>query len=177
MQTWWWKALVSMGFVMANTHFGRDNWMSMSEKPSQICPLSYPSPSSRCAFFFQGRVFCLFEDRYYMNQEPYWWWVRFLPGSHSNMCLCQKENSRRHWEGDHVCIWRQMLAWSQLDLNPSTYFPERYEFMKKDAYYNGRVCKCIAFTQKQFPPSLFVIVMATLYTFTVSFQCGNTFNV
>ena len=79
-------------------------------------------------------------------------------------------------EATHV-FEGQRFPETSLTSSPVFIFLSIMILCKKIAYYNGEVCRCIVFTQKQFSLCLFNIAMATHFTFTVSFQCGNTFNV
>lgn len=69
MQIWWWEALLSRGFIIANTHLGRENPIGRPCPKNLDLPSILPFLSSRFSSLLQGEVFCLFEDKYYTGQE------------------------------------------------------------------------------------------------------------
>ena len=130
MQIWWWKALLSMGFVIANTHPGREKSIGQQRPKNLDLPSVLPFPLFP-DFLLCFKVRCsVFEGRYCTGQDTYWWWVTFSLCLQVSLCLCLEENDKGQWGGGHTRIWRQVFAWKQLDLILSIYFLKQYDFMK-----------------------------------------------
>ena len=196
MQIWWWKALLSMGFVIANTHLGREKSAGWQCPKNRDLPSVLAFPLSRILFFVSRWSFlCIWGQMLYG--------LRDLTSSelgfhyaYISTCVSGGKWQRTMGRRGHIhtfggkCLPEVSLTSTPVFIFLSSVISWRMVIPHLHTFnchfhlcllWGGSTqCNYIDFTQKgqehkRFSLYLLNIVMAALFMFDVSFQDGGHF--
>lgn len=152
MQIWWWKALVSMSFVMANTHFGREKWTGWqcpkNQGRSALCP-ALP-PFLDMLLCFKIAIFVYLRTDILWARRLTQWGESGFPQAHilTSVSVRKKIAEDIEEEVTHA-FGGKCLSEVSLTLALALIFLS-IMILLKNAYYNGKVYKCIALLKSNF---------------------------